>query len=111
MGFCKWFDEQTTALKVILLIPFWGWFFSFLYRLDRFLEHRDVASLIGWILALVFNFFMSILDLISVALYGKIKFLVYGGENFGINGTVDDTSSNEVKPDFEEVKEEKKDEE
>ena len=27
------------------------------------------------------------------------------------NGTVDDTSSNEVKPDFEEVKEEKKDEE
>ena len=98
MGFCKWFDEQTTALKVILLIPFWGWFFSFLYRLDRFLEHRDVASLIGWILALVFNFFMSILDLISVALYGKIKFLVYGGENFGINGTVDS---------FSETKEEK----
>ena len=40
----------------------------------------------------------------------NIKVLVAGGENFGINGKVnsnDNKEDNEVKPDYQEVKEEK----
>lgn len=92
MGFCQWFDKQDKVIKIVLLIPFWGWIFSFLYRLDKFIENKDIASLIGWILALVINFVVSIIDLITVIVYDKIMFLVAGGENFGINGTVDDLS-------------------
>ena len=118
MGFYQWFDKQSKAVKIILLIPFWGWVFSFLYRLDKFIEHKDVASLIGFILALVIGFIVSIVDIITVLIDGNIKFLVYGGENFGINGTVDAASSNDenskddaVDAEVKEVNEEKKEQE
>ena len=114
MGFYQWFDNQDKVIKAVLLIPFWGWIFSFLYRLDKFLENRDVASLIGWILALVIGFVVSIIDLITVITEDKIMFLVSGGENFGINGTVDSFNENDkkddntVNADYSEVKEENK---
>ena len=114
MGFYQWFDKQDKVIKAVLLIPFWGWIFSFLYRLDKFLENRDVASLIGWILALVIGFVVSIIDLITVITEDKIMFLVSGGENFGINGTVDSFNENDkkddntVNADYSEVKEENK---
>ena len=104
MGFCEWFDKQDKTIKIVLLIPFWGWIFSFLYRLDKFISNRDIASLIGWILALVIGFIVSIIDLITIATEGKIMFLVSGGENFGINGTVDSITEEE-KPKEEEKKE------
>ena len=111
-GFYKWFDKQDLIVKVVLLIPIWGWLISFLYRLDKFLEHKDVASLLGMILAIFTptGFFISVIDLITVLAYGKIMVLVAGGENFGINGKVnanDNKEDNEVKPDYQEVKEEK----
>ena len=92
MGFCDWFDKQDKTIKIVLLIPFWGWIFSFLYRLDKFISNRDIDSLIGWILALVIGFIVSLVDLITIATENKIMFLVSGGENFGINGTVDSFS-------------------
>lgn len=94
MGFYQWFDKQDKAVKILLLIPFWGWIFSFLYRLDKFIENKDVASLIGWILALLIGFIVAIIDLVTVILEDKILFLVSGGENFGINGTVDSNNEN-----------------
>jgi len=108
MGFYQWFDKQDKALKIVLLIPFWGWIFSFLYRLDKFLENRDIASLLGWILSIIpaTGFFVALIDLVTVITDDKIKILVAGGENFGINGTVD--SFNEEKK--EETKEENKEE-
>lgn len=115
MGFYQWFDKQSQVVKIILLIPFWGWIFSLLYRLDKFIENRDVASLIGFILCLVVGFFMAIIDLITVATDNKITILVHGGENFGINGTVDDLGktkeeTEEAKEQTEETKEESKEE-
>lgn len=95
MGFCEWFDKQDKTIKIVLLIPFWGWIFSFLYRLDKFVENKDVASLIGWILALVIGFIVSLIDLITIATEDKIMFLVTGGENFGINGKVDSEDNKE----------------
>ena len=115
MGFYQWFDEQDKGIKALLLIPFWGWIFSFLYRLDTFIENRDVASLIGFILAIIpgTNFVVAIVDLITVLMEGRIVFLVSGGENFGINAKVDSEQSEEKKDDntvdadFTEVKDEK----
>ena len=95
MGFCEWFDKQDKTIKIVLLIPFWGWIFSFLYRLDKFISNRDIASLIGWILALVIGFIVSLIDLITIATEDKIMFLVTGGENFGINGKVDSEDNKE----------------
>ena len=28
MGFTKWFDEQSKGIKILLMIPFWGWIFG-----------------------------------------------------------------------------------
>ncbi len=89
MGFYQWFDKQTQGVKIILLIPFWGWIFSFLYRLDKFIENKDVASLIGFVLSLVIGYIIAIIDIVTVAVENKILILVSGGENFGINGKVD----------------------
>ncbi|MCR5350782.1 MAG: hypothetical protein K6E20_07320 [Acholeplasmatales bacterium] len=114
MGFYQWFDKQDTAIKVLLLIPFWGWIFSFLYRLDKFIENKDTASLIGWILCLIIGFIVSIVDIVTVLMDGTIKILVSDGENFGINGKVGDEANNEKtneeKTSSEEVKEETKSE-
>jgi len=94
MGFCEWFDKQDKVIRIILLIPFWGWIFSLIYRIVRFAEHKDTASLIGFILAIFFGFVIALIDLITVITNDKILVLVYGGENFGINGTVDSNNNN-----------------
>lgn len=94
MGFCDWFDKQSTGIKILCLIPIWGWVFCLLYRIDRFVEHKDTASLIGIILILVIGIVINILDIVTVCMDGTIKFLVYGGENFGIEGSLDSNDSN-----------------
>ncbi len=113
MGFYKWFDKQDKAIRIVLLIPFWGWIFSFLYRLDKFIENKDVASLIGFILCIIppFDFIMAIVDLCTELSEDKIKFLVSGGENFGINGTVDENNEDANKSDKSEKKTEESEEE
>lgn len=93
MGFYQWFDKQNLGIKVLLLIPIWGWVFSLLYRIDKFIENKDVASLVGFILVLVIGFVINIVDLVTVCMDGTIKFLVYGGENFGIEGTIDSNNN------------------
>ena len=117
MGFYQWFDKQDKGIKVLLLIPFWGWIVSFLYRLDKFIENKDVASLIGFILAVIpaTGFVVALVDLITVLVENRIMFLVSGGENFGINAKVDPEGSTEEKKedntvdaDFTEVKDDKK---
>ena len=109
MGFCEWFDKQDKVIRIILLIPFWGWIFSLIYRIVAFAEHKDTASLIGFILAIFFGFVIALIDLITVITNDKILILVYGGENFGINGTVDSNNTN-TEEKKEETKAESKDE-
>ena len=90
MGFTKWVDEQTKAVKILLFIPFWGWIVGFLYRLFKFVETNEIATLIGAILFFIpfTGFILSIVDLVFIITEDKIKVLVPGGENFGINGTI-----------------------
>lgn len=107
MGFPKWVDEQSKGLKILLFIPIWGWIIGFLYRLFKFIETKDTATLVGMILFVIpfTGFILSIVDLVTIITDDKIKLFIPGGENFGISGKV--TSDEETK---EETKEEPKEE-
>ena len=112
MGFTKWFDEQSKGIKILLMIPFWGWIFGALYRIFKFVETKETANMIGFILFVIpfIGFFLSIVDLVTIISEGKISVLVSGGNNFGITGKVtsDDNEAKEEKAEpTEEVKEEK----
>ena len=115
MGFTKWVDEQSTAVKALLFFPIWGWIFGFLYRIFKFIETEETATLIGAILFIIpfTGFILEIVDFIFIIMEGKVKLLVPGGENFGINGKVTDqqpkeeTKDDAVDAEVTEVKEEK----
>ena len=111
MEFTNWIDKQSRALKILIFFPIWGWIFGFLYRLFAFLETKETAVLIGAILFVipVTGFVLQIIDFIFIIIEGKLKVLVPGGENFGINGKVNFESEStekkdEVKADYTEVK-------
>lgn len=115
MGFTKWVDEQTTAVKILLFFPIWGWIFGFLYRLFKFIETEETATLIGAILFIIpfTGFILEIIDFVFIIMEGNVKLFVPGGENFGINGKVSDqqekaeTKDDTVDAEVTEVKEEK----
>ena len=118
MGFTKWVDEQTTAVKILLFFPIWGWIFGFLYRLFKFIETEETATLIGAILFIIpfTGFILEIVDFIFIIMEGNVKLFVPGGENFGINGKVSDNQEKDeakddaVDAEVTEVKEEKTEE-
>ena len=99
MGFTKWVDEQTKAVKILLFIPFWGWIFGFIYRILKFVETNETATLIGAILFLIpfTGFILSIVDLVFIITEDRLGVLVPGGENFGINGKVNTENKDEEK--------------
>lgn len=115
MGFTKWVDEQSTAVKILLFFPIWGWIFGFLYRLFKFIETEETATLIGAILFIIpfTGFILEIIDFIFIIMEGNVKLFVPGGENFGINGKVSDqqekaeTKDDAVDAEVTDVKEEK----
>ncbi|MCR5112348.1 MAG: hypothetical protein K6A63_00255 [Acholeplasmatales bacterium] len=79
MEFCKWVDEQSTGMKVLIFFPIWGWIFGFLYRLFKFIEDTSkVINLIGAILFILgpLGFILEVIDFILVILKGKPTFLV-----------------------------------
>ena len=90
MEFTKWVDKQSKAVKILLFIPFWGWIVGFIYRILKFVETNETATLIGAILFLIpfTGFILSIVDLVFIISENKLGVLVPGGENFGINGKV-----------------------
>ncbi len=115
MGFTKWVDEQSKAIKILLFFPIWGWIFGFLYRLFKFIETEETATLIGAILFIIpfTGFILEIVDFIFIIMVGNVKLFVPGGENFGINGKVSDqqekaeNKDDAVDAEVTEVKEEK----
>ncbi len=115
MGFTKWVDEQSTAVKVLLFFTIWGWIFGFLYRIFKFIETEETATLIGAILFIIpfTGFILEIVDFIFIIMEGNVKLFVPGGENFGINGKVSDqqekaeNKDDAVDAEVTEVKEEK----
>ena len=96
MGFPEWVDNQSKGVKILLFIPFWGWIIGFLYRLFKFIETKETATLIGMILFVIpfTGFILSIVDLVFIITEDKIKLFVPGGENFGINGKVSSDEEN-----------------
>ena len=77
MSYCKWFDGQSTLVKILLLIPVWGWIFSGLYRIFKFIDSKNPLTLIIGILCFVciIGWIASIVDIITVALTGNIAVL------------------------------------
>ncbi len=77
MDCCKWYDSQNLVIKILLLIPIWGWIFSGLYRIFKFTSSKNIVTLIIGVLCFVcaVGWIISIVDIITVALTGKISIL------------------------------------
>ena len=74
----KWFDSQSKIVKILLLIPIWGWVIAGLYRIFKYLDgKKNTTTLVFGILFIVpfVGFFGSIVDIFTVAAEDKIKFL------------------------------------
>lgn len=75
MSFDKWFNSQSTLIKVILLvIPFVGWIVECLVRLSVMLEKMDVISIVVFVLFLVvgWGWFLCLLDLVYLIIKGHL---------------------------------------
>ena len=73
----KWFEDLPRIVRIILFIPFWGWIFSALNRIFRYVDKKNVATLVVGILCVIpiIGFIMSILDLITTLTDDKIMVL------------------------------------
>ena len=75
MSFDKWFNSQSTLLKVILLIlPFVGWAVELLVRLSVALNKKDVVSIVVFVLFLVigWSWILCLIDLIYLIVKGHL---------------------------------------
>ena len=75
MTFDKWFNKQSTLLKVILLlIPFVGWIVELLIRLSVMLRKKDVLSIVVFILFVVvgWSWILCVIDLVYLVLKGHL---------------------------------------
>lgn len=75
MTFDKWFNSQSTLLKVILLIiPFVGWIMELLVRLSVMLRTKSVLHIVVFILFLVvgWGWILCIIDLIYMIITGHL---------------------------------------
>lgn len=73
----KWLDEQSKLIKILLFIPFWGWAVGAVYRVFKYIDSKEVSTLVGAILAFVpfIGFFISIFDLVTVIMSNEVKIL------------------------------------
>lgn len=77
MAFDKWFNSQSTLVKVILLIlPVVGWIVELLVRLSIMLRQKDAISIVVFILFLVvgWGWFLGVIDLIYMIVTGHLLF-------------------------------------
>lgn len=72
-----WFDKQSKIVRILLLIPAWGWLTSGLYRFFRYGKSKNLVTLVVGILCLfaIPGFVVSLVDLITTALNDKIELL------------------------------------
>ena len=74
----KWFDGLDKLVKIILLIPSWGWIFAGLYRIFTYVDNKkNPVTLVMGILCIIpiVGFIFSIIDIVTVATENKIKIL------------------------------------
>lgn len=70
------FESLPKLVKVILLI-FFGWIIGGVYRIIRYLETKNILTLVAALLGLftgVGNFIMEIADIVTEVLHNKITF-------------------------------------
>jgi len=74
-----WFDKQPLWLKVVLLVPIWGWLTSGIYRIVKSASGKvNVIGIVIGVLCIItgiVGFIMSIIDIYSVITKGKIDVL------------------------------------
>lgn len=73
----KWFEDLPWIVRIILFIPIWGWVFSALNRIFKFVNKKNVVTLVVGILCIIpiIGFVLSIVDLITTILSNKITVL------------------------------------
>lgn len=75
MSFDKWFNEQSTLIKVLLLvIPFVGWVVECLVRLSVAVNKKDAVSIVVFVLFLVvgWSWILCVIDLIYLIVKGHL---------------------------------------
>lgn len=75
MQFDKWFNNQSTLLKVILLIlPLVGWVVEVLVRLSVMLRTKSLVHIVVFVLFLLvgWGWFLGVIDLIYLVLKGHL---------------------------------------
>ena len=73
----KWFENLSKILRIILFIPIWGWVFSALNRIFKFVDKKNVVTLVVGILCIIpiIGFVLSIVDLVTTITSDKIAVL------------------------------------
>lgn len=75
MSFDKWFNSQSTVVKVLLLIlPFVGWIVELLVRLSVAVNKKGAVSIVVFILFLVvgWSWILCVVDLIYLIVKGHL---------------------------------------
>lgn len=73
----KWFENLSKVLRIILFIPIWGWVFSALNRIFKFVDKKNTVTLVVGILCIIpiIGFVLSIVDLVTTITSDKITVL------------------------------------
>ncbi|MBE7088743.1 MAG: hypothetical protein E7370_04430 [Clostridiales bacterium] len=75
MAFDKWFNSQSTLIKVILLIlPFIGWIVELLVRLSVMLKTKSLVHIVVFILFVCvgWGWILCVIDLVYLILKGHL---------------------------------------
>ena len=75
MNFDKWFNSQSTLIKVILLLlPVVGWICECLVRLSVMLRTKNVVHIVVFLLFLFigWGWFLGLIDLVYLLLKGHL---------------------------------------
>lgn len=74
----KWFEELNQVVRIILFIPIWGWVFSALNRIFKYVDNKkNVVTLVAGILCIIpiVGFVLSVVDLVTTILNNRIEVL------------------------------------
>ena len=75
MSFDRWFNKQSTLLKVILLIlPFVGWVMEILVRLSVMLRTKSIIHIVVFVVFVVvgWGWILGLVDLIYMIFTGHL---------------------------------------
>ncbi len=75
MQFDKWFNKQSTLLKVILLLlPVVGWVTEVLVRLSIMLRTKSIVHIVVFLVFVLvgWGWFLGVIDLIYLCLKGHL---------------------------------------